>query len=348
MDYSIFYLPCWRDAYGMSLTTFYEELLETFRYADTHGFQRGLFTEHHFHYYGGAVPNPAVIFAAIARETKNLRLGATVSLMQLRNPLQVAEDYAMVDQLSGGRCDFSVARGFVPHEFAAFGIAQQEAAERIAEGLEICRKFWAGEPFAFFGKHFSFEEIEPWPPAVSGAIPIWTAASNNRDSFINAGRNGSRMMMNQYPMSFHALREKFSWYCDAWDESGRQRKDRKAMVSFIAHIAGTEEQAIAEAQQAVQEHVNIFGKVMRGENRDRNYLGDISLLTGMSATGQVADLFRERTLIGTAEQIAERIEKYRDLGFTEISILPRVTSINHAQCMETLQRFSEEVIPLVR
>lgn len=348
MDFSIFYLPCWRDGYGVPLNTFYEELLETFRYADTHGFQRGPFTEHHFHYYGGVVPNPAVIFAAIARETKSLRLGATVSLMQLRDPLQVAEDYAMVDHLSGGRCDFGVARGFVPHEFSAFGVKQEDAGERIAEGLDICQKFWAGEPFAYEGKHFRFETVEPWPPALNGSIPIWNAASNSRESFVNAARQGYRMMMNQYPMSFEALREKFSWYCDEWQAAGRPSRERKAMVSFIAHIADTEEQAVAEAQDAVQEHVNAFGKVMRGQQWDRDYLGDISLLTDMTATGAVSDLFRERTLIGTAQQVAERIAKYRDLGFTEISILPRVTSLSHTQCMQTLQRFSEEVMPLLR
>ena len=348
MDYSIFYLPCWRDGYGVALNAFYEELLETFRYADRNGWQRGLFTEHHFHYYGGAVPNPAVIFGAIARETTNLRLGATVSLMQLRDPLQVAEDYAMVDHLSGGRCDFGVARGFVPHEFAAFGIDQGEAAGRIAEGLEICQRFWAGEAFAYQGQYFSFDKLEPWPPALNGALPIWNAASNSRDSFENAAARGYRLMMNQYPMSFAALKEKHGWYCDAWERAGRAASDRKFMVSFIAHIADSEEEAVAQAEQAVQEHVNVFGKVMRGEQWDHNWLGDKSVLTAMHDSGDVRDVFRERTLIGTPQQIAERIEKYRALGVTEISLLPRVTSLSHRQCMETLQRFTEEVMPLVR
>ena len=100
--------------------------------------------------------------------------------MQLRDPLKVAEDYALVDHLSGGRCDMGVAKGFVPHEFDAFHIDQAEVPERIAEGLEICQKFWAGSPFAFEGKFFNFEKLQPWPPAVNGALPIWNAASNSK------------------------------------------------------------------------------------------------------------------------------------------------------------------------
>ena len=186
MDLSVFYLPTWRSGYGGTLTDYFVELVETVKLADRSGWTRALTTEHHFHYYGGAVPNPAVILSAWASATKNIRLGSAVSLMQLRNPLTVAEDYALLDQLSGGRCDMGVARGFVPHEFAAFHVDPEEVLERIAEGLDICTKFWAGEPFAHKGKYFSFKLLEPWPQTVNGVLPIWNAASNSRESFIKA------------------------------------------------------------------------------------------------------------------------------------------------------------------
>lgn len=347
MDLSLFYLPTWREGYGVSLTRYYEEMTESVKLADSLGWARAMTTEHHFHYYGGAVPNPAIILAAWARETKNIRLAPAVSLMQLRDPLKVAEDYAMVDHLSGGRADMGVAKGFVPHEFDAFHIDQSEVPERIAEGLDICQKFWSGEPFAHQGKFFNFDKLEPWPAAVNGALPIWNAASNSKDSFINAADQGFHLMMNHYPMSAESVTEKFAWYCERWESAGRKTADRKSMMAFMTHIADTEEQAIAEAKAALQEHASAFGKVMRGQQWDTDWDGDISVLLHMCEDDDWRDVFRRRTLICSPEQAAERIQRYLDLGFTEISFVPRYAGLTHEQSMTSIRRINDEVLPML-
>lgn len=347
MDLSLFYLPTWRDGYGTSLTQYYEELADTVKLADGLGWARALTTEHHFHYYGGAVPNPAIILAAWARETKNIRLGAAVSLMQLRDPLKVAEDYALLDQLSGGRCDMGVAKGFVPHEFDAFHIDPEEVPDRLAEGLDICEKFWAGEPFAHDGRFFKFEKLEPWPETVNGALPIWNAASNSKDSFLNAAERGYHLMMNQYPMSYESLAEKFGWYVEHWEKSGRATSDRKAMVCFMSHLADTEEQALEEAKAALQEHAAAFGKVMQGRQWDTDYEGDVSVLLRMCEDDDWRDVFRRRTLICTPEQAAERLQRYLDLGFTELSFVCRYAGLSHEQATTTIRRMTDEVLPML-
>jgi len=347
MELSLFFLPTWRRGYGISLNRYYEELSESVRLADQLGWSRVMTTEHHFHYYGGAVPNPAVILAGWARETKNVRLAPAVSLMQLRDPLKVAEDYALVDQLSGGRCDMGVAKGFVPHEFDAFQIDQAEVPERIAEGLDICQRFWAGEPFSHHGKFFSFDKLEPWPMTVNGSLPIWNAASNSRESFVNAAVQGYRLMMNHYPMSAESLTKKFGWFCEAWEKTGRKTADRKAMVAFMTHIADTEEQAMEEARAALQEHAAAFGKVMRGLQWDTDYEGDESVLLNMCEDDDWRDVFRRRTLICSPEQAAERIQRYLDLGFTEISFVPRYAGLTHQQTMTSIRRINDEILPML-
>lgn len=347
MDLSLFYLPTWREGYGMSLTRYYEELTEAVKLADSLGWTRAMTTEHHFHYYGGAVPNPAILLAAWARETENIRLAPAVSLMQLRDPLKVAEDYALVDHLSGGRADMGIAKGFVPHEFDAFHIDQSEVPERIAEGLDICRKFWAGEPFSHSGKFFNFDKLEPWPAAVNGSLPIWNAASNSKDSFVNAAEQGFHLMMNHYPMSAESVTEKFGWYCENWEKAGRKTSDRKAMMAFMTHIADTEEQAIEEAKAALQEHASAFGKVMRGMQWDTDYDGDISVLLHMCEDDDWRDVFRRRTLICSPEQVAERLQSYLDLGFTEISFVTRYAGLTHEQSMTTIRRINDEVLPML-
>ncbi|MFO0986119.1 MAG: LLM class flavin-dependent oxidoreductase [Alphaproteobacteria bacterium] len=346
MDFSLFYLPTYRAGFSPSLAAFYGEMLQSVKLADRLGWARVLTTEHHFHYYGGAVPNPAVILAAWARETKRIRLSAGVSLVPLRHPLQVAEDYALVDHLSEGRFDMGVSRGFVPHEFDAFGVSQAETAERVMEALDIIRKFWAGQPFAYDGKFTKFARIDPWPQTFQQEIPIWVAASNDLASFARAGAGGYHLMMNQYPMSFASLVEKHTAYKDAYAKAGHDPKKQKSAIAFLVHLADTEEKAIAEAKGWVQEHAAAFRKVQTHDEWNRDYAYDESILLGLGEP-DVRELFRKRTLVGTPAQAAERLRKYIDLGFTEAIFVARYAGVPAAQERETIERLTREVRPML-
>ena len=154
-------------------------------------------------------------------------------------------------------------------------------------------------------------------------------------------------MMNHYPMSFSALAEKFGWYCEAWEKAGRMTSDRKAMGNFMCHIGDTEEQAIQEAKGALQEHAGAFEKVMQGRQWETDYAGDVSILLRMCEGDDWRDVFRRRTLICSPEQAVERMQLCLNLGFSEISIVPRYAGLTHEQCTNTIRRITEEVLPMV-
>ena len=104
---------------------------------------------------------------------------------------------------------------------------------------------------------------------------MWIAASNDRNSFEEAGRRGYNLMMNQYPMSLESLAQKMGWYRDALAGAGHpdvspEPGGRKAMVALLTVIADTEEEAVAIGQPAVQEHVAAFGKVLAGDTWNRD------------------------------------------------------------------------------
>ncbi len=347
MDLSLFQLPTYREGFAPSLNAFYRELTDEVKHADALGFARVVVSEHHFHYYGGASTNPAVILTAWARETKTIRLAAGVSLVALRHPLQVAEDFAMLDQLSDGRCDMGVSRGFVPHELAAFGVDPKETADRVVEALQIIETFWSREPFEFAGRFHRFGRIEPWPQPCQRAIPIWIAASNDPASFERAGRGGYRLLMNQYPMSFEVLCQRHDLFKDAYGNAGHARARRRSSVAFMTHLADTEEQAIEEARLALQEHVTALRNAQKGNQWDRNYQGDIAVLLELCASGDYREVFRERTLICTPAQAAERLAKYVAQGFDEAMILCRFGNLSHAQALATIGRMAKEVRPLL-
>ena len=346
MQFAVFMLPCYRPAVAPSLHAFYAELSEAVQLADRTGWDRVWCSEHHFHYYGGAVPNPAMMLLAWARDTKRIRLGSGVSLLPMNHGINVAEDYAMLDQLSGGRLDFGVGRGYLPHEFQGFGVTEDMTLGRFDEAFEIINRAWAGERFAFDGKHYAFGETEIHPKPFQDPVPIWCACSRAQESYEWTGRENYALMMNQYPMSFADAVTRFDWFKDAYAAAGHDPAKREAMMSLFLHIAPSEEQAIAEAKPAVQEHANLFRLLFGGDRWNTDYEGDESVFDFITGgTGNVEEVFRERTAIGTVDQICERIETYRDLGFTEISFVVRYGTLSHAQCLRNIEIATEKILP---
>src|SRR5258708_6101454 len=119
MKMSIFSVQDHYPSHSRTVSQLYQEILVQAELADALGYDTFWVAEHHFHEYG-AVPNPAVMLASIAQRTKRLRLGTAISILTFHNPLTVAESYAMVDILSGGRLMYGVGSGYLSHEFAGY------------------------------------------------------------------------------------------------------------------------------------------------------------------------------------------------------------------------------------
>lgn len=345
MQFSAFFLPCYRDAVAPTLGAFYDELTEAARLADQSGWARIWQSEHHFHYYGGAVPNPAMMLLRFADVTERIRLGSGISLLTLNDPLRVAEDYAMLDQLSGGRLDFGIGRGYLPHELGGFGIGADDATERFREAYDVVMRAWSGEAFAHDGGHFKFDRLGVLPAPLQTPPPVWVACSRTRESFDWAGANGHALMMNHYPMSDAELRERFGWFADAYAKAGHDPSRREAMLAVFLHIADSEEQAIADAKPAVQEHANLFRLLLDGDVWSTDYEGDESVFDFIAPGGNVMDALRERTAVGTVDQVRDRIAYWRDIGFTEISFVLRYGTLSHEQCLANMRTVTEKIAP---
>ena len=112
--------------------------------------------EHHFNR-RGCVSVPAVVLANVAAATTRIRLAPAVVVLPIHHPIHVAEEWATLDQLSGGRVDFAAGRGYDSHEFTPFGADFQASAEHFSEGVELLMRCWREtEPFDFKGKFYQF------------------------------------------------------------------------------------------------------------------------------------------------------------------------------------------------
>jgi alkanesulfonate monooxygenase SsuD/methylene tetrahydromethanopterin reductase-like flavin-dependent oxidoreductase (luciferase family) len=142
MKFAIQNLLSWRD--WQSHAEVYANSLEECRLADELGFDAVWLAEHHFSPYG-ICANLAVFGAAVARETKRARIGTAVVIAPFAHPLRIAEEYAMLDILSGGRLDFGIGRGYQPKEFQGLSVSMEKTRERFDESLELIRRAWMEE-----------------------------------------------------------------------------------------------------------------------------------------------------------------------------------------------------------
>src|SRR6185369_14250144 len=129
----------------------YAQVMRQCELAESLGYDTFFCAEHHFHEYG-VVPDPAVMLSALAQRTRRIRLGSAVCILTFHDPRRVAESYAMVDMMSGGRLVFGVGSGYLAHEFVGFDCEPKDKRERFNENLDLVRRLMAGETLVYDGR----------------------------------------------------------------------------------------------------------------------------------------------------------------------------------------------------
>ena len=172
MQYNIRYdlrnPPQWR----IPFDEYYARFLDQVAWADEHGFARVILSEHHF-VEDGYVPSIFPVAAAIAARTSRIRINLSLVLLPLKHPIQVAEDAAIVDIISGGRLELTVGGGYRRNEFEGYGIPREERASRMEEGTEIIRRCWEEEEFSFQGRHWQLKNVRMMPkPVQKPRLPL--------------------------------------------------------------------------------------------------------------------------------------------------------------------------------
>ncbi len=162
----------------VALPTVYERALQRIEIMDRAGYDAVWLTEHHFSDYS-VCPSIPVMGAHVAARTKNLRIGAGVTLAAFYHPLRLAEEIALLDILSGGRVNWGAGRGFDAREFRTFKVPMEESQARFREAVEIVVKAWTNERLTHRGSYFSFEDVEVLPkPLQRPHPPMWVAAGS--------------------------------------------------------------------------------------------------------------------------------------------------------------------------
>lgn len=150
----------------------YQEMMEDAVWAEELGFSHFWLTEHHF-WYDGYCPSVLVAAGAVAARTSRIRIGTSMLLLPMHDPLRVAQAAAVADVLSGGRLDLGVAVGYRDVEFDGFGIPRRRRGARMDEALEVLHLAWTEGRFSYRGRFFQYEDARLDPPPVQRPIPLW-------------------------------------------------------------------------------------------------------------------------------------------------------------------------------
>ena len=172
MKFSWFHLPTFYQEFHGSESQFYQNMLEETDRAEALGFHAVWCAEHHFYDYGGHIPSVPVLGAAIAQRTKRLRIGSGIALASLQAPIRLAEEFAMLDCLSGGRLDFGIGRGFQKVEYDAFERDMADRRVLFEEAHEIIIKAWTQERFSHEGKFRTVKNLRVIPKPKQKLPPV--------------------------------------------------------------------------------------------------------------------------------------------------------------------------------
>jgi natural product biosynthesis luciferase-like monooxygenase protein len=222
----------------------YSLLLEGAKFADRNGFEAVWTPERHFHAFGGLYPNPSVASAAIAAITERVKIRAGSCVLPLHSPIRIAEEWALVDNLSNGRVGISFASGWQPDDFVIAPEAYEERQKTFRRGIETVRALWRGETRTFRGPKGEVE-IKTLPHPVQPELPCWVTAAGNPETFRQAGQIGANMLTNLLGQSIDGLAEKLEIYRRAWGEAGHPGRGR---VTLMLHTFVAEDEAFVRAQ----------------------------------------------------------------------------------------------------
>lgn len=235
MDFSLFYFADDRVQDGG-----YDLLLDTARFADENDFVAVWTPERHFHPFGGQYPNPAVTGAALAMVTRNVSIRAGSVVAPLHSPLRIAEEWAVVDNLSGGRAGVSFASGWHAVDFALRPEVYGRRREVLVETVETVRRLWRGEEIQVVDGTGSEAAVRSFPAPVRPDIPIWLTSAGSVETFAEAGRLGAGVLTHLLGQEHEDLTSKIEVYREAFAAQAGPGGGRGHVALMLHTYVGTD------------------------------------------------------------------------------------------------------------
>lgn len=333
MDFSLYY---WGNDDGAGPRK-YELLLEGARFADSHGFKAVWTPERHFHAFGGPYPNPSVTGAAVAAITRNIAVRAGSCVAPLHHPARIAEEWAVIDNLTNGRAGIGIASGWQPDDF----VLRPENAPphnktAMFETLDQIRRLWRGEAVSFPTANGGTFDVVTQPRPVSKELPIWVTVAGNPATWAEAGRHGAHVLTHLLGQSIDEVAQRITDYHAALRAAGHDPAQFTVTLMLHTYLADTREAAMEVARVPMREYLRsaaglvkqyawAFPAFKKPVGVSEPMQMDLTTLTEDELEG-ILDFaflryFNDSGLFGTVEDALARVEQLHAIGVGEVACL---------------------------
>jgi alkanesulfonate monooxygenase SsuD/methylene tetrahydromethanopterin reductase-like flavin-dependent oxidoreductase (luciferase family) len=331
-----------------SSNEFVQNILTEAVCADELGMHSAWIGEHHFSTLG-VLSCPDLVLSNVAARTKRIRLAPAVTVLPLHNPIRVAEQWATIDLLSGGRVDFAAGRGYDRREYMPFKVSFENNQSLFEEGMNIVRRLWqADEPISHKGQHYQFENVAITPRPVQRPIPSYVA-SFSKPSIELAGRLGCGLIVAPFAaaMTYGGLRQVADLYREVCAKHGN--RPGSLMCSYFIHFADDRQQEAVARDRQIRYYKECVLAAFPGDPNTAppSYRYFIEMVDRLKKV-QPEDLTENSVLLGTSDRIIETLKKVESIGFAEVILYFNVGLKPHPQVKEEMARFMEEVAPAFR
>ena len=333
----------------------YNEYLDQMEFADQLGFDGLVVNEHHQTAYG-LMPTPGVMAGALARRMKNGKLAVLGrALPLLNNPLTVAEEFAMLDNITRGNFIAGFVRG-IGAEYHTFGTNPAESQERFAEAHDLIIRAWTEPgPFAYEGKYYKFKYVNPWPrPYQQPHPPIFIPSSGSLSTIRWAAQK--RYTYCQTLAPFDAVARTFDLYREEANKAGYEASPDQLAWSNAIFVRETDEQAMRDVRPHLEAYMNEFLTRNPAMMSPPGYssvesIKRVRAIKAVRGGRQSAEEIIEKgmVIVGSPNTVREKLAACQDRARFNISLTKtQFGTMPHALVTENQIALAEEILPFFR
>lgn len=297
----------------------YQFILRAAQYLDEQGYHAMWTPERHFQEFGGAFPNPSVLSAALSQVTQQLKLRAGCTVLPHHHPVRVAEEWALVDQLSGGRVGVGIASGWHKRDFIFFPENHEKRKTVALEGIDNLRALWRGDSISVSGVDGDAIDVKIYPKPLQADIPVWLVSSTSPQVWITAGEKGLNVL--SLLDNWESLASNIKNYRQARESAGYDPQSGCVTTALHAFVGDDDQQIRKLVERPMKQYLRSFLKAtndnndLSGNSQKKASEDEKALLLDLVFN----DLFDKRSLFGSVEKCKKTVDRLSAIGTNEVA-----------------------------